>query len=1007
MMTRILGFGLFLYVHIGLTTGVPHLQAIPNLSIYAPSDDITLLCCPQDHSSHHIFELYKEDSMIHSTEQDKGCATYKFNIRTQQDIGPYYCAYKALENGTYVHSNKSEPIIFQFADTPLPPAIMLEPSFSVYTTKESMHLVCEPPDGTTAKAIEIYREEKKIHEEKAPKSDYVISASAKDAPGKYHCKYRVDMNGRSLSSSPSEQVTVNITNVPPAPSLSLSSKYSVYIKEELVNLTCSFPAGFTVTKVQFYRNREPLPVTNTQETNTLLTFSLDSITTVNFTCKYYAEMSGRTIDSESSNEVTIITTEPPPAPSITLEPSQPVYITGDEVSIVCSVPHHLKSNLKLIKFYRSGLNIPTCENKPKCTVTRSTTQHNGNYSCVYSIFKHGRELSALSQSVPVTFTDIPQAPCVILTPKEHVYLKEENVSITCSIPEELTAISIQYFKNNQKIQPPKKMSTFVITNLSLEDTGRYTCQYSLNYSGRHISSLKSPPISITVEEVPPSPVIDMTPVLPMYIRGEYISIKCEPPTNFNVVHIQYFKDGKKFHTSSHNRYNISTLSLGNKGHYSCDYICKQYERQLLSKRSQSVSITIVDIPQAPSIILDPKLPLYIKGETVNITCSLPEESTAISIKYIKDDREIHNSETPQRMSSYIVSNMSLENAGNYKCHYGLNISGRHISSHTSSSVSIIVEDPLITPILKKAPDLQIYTVGENLVLTCQGFASESYKIYKDGQLLQNDFSHIIPKLQLNNNGNYTCTYNFNKKGRHLESSRSQSVNIYVIDPLPAPKLTLGGPIKKLEDGFQVILNCSAPDDNLLRTFYYFNTAEKNDVTNVTAFSASLELKLGPISQLSYSCEYEEELRGRKIRSGRSEILSEQLTEASMMSPPVMAGIIGVICLILCFTLALWFYKKSKKYSRHNRFSFSWYWKENRYPKKSYSSRPLNPEEKNKETNQVMDMTEDQCKIVSRQPSSLSITTEKEADPVDNVMNFSTFYSKNVCEGESALNSSIL
>ncbi|XP_069617306.1 immunoglobulin superfamily member 1-like [Ranitomeya imitator] len=918
MMTRIIGFGLLLYVQIGLTTGVPDLQAIPNLSIYVPSDDITLVCCSQYQLSHQIFEFYKEDSIIHSTEHNRRCTSYMMNIRSQQDVGPYYCACKALENGTYEQSNKSEPIIFQFADIPLPPAIMLEPSLPVYTTKESIHLVCEPPDGAAAKIVQIYREEKKIHEETASKSQYVISASAKDAPGKYYCTYWVEMNGRSLGSPPSEHVTVTVASVPPTPSLSLSPEYLVYIKGELVNLTCSLPAGFTVTKVQFYRNGELFPVTNIQQRNLFVTVALDTITTVNFTCKYFAEMSGRTMASESSNEVTIIITEPPPVPSITLQPLQPVYITGEEVSVICSVPRHLEDNLKFIKFYRFGLNIHTCERKCKYTVTNSNTQLNGDYSCGFSILKHGRELLAHSQSIQVTFTDVPQTPSVVLKPMQPVYLKEETVSISCSFPEKSRAIKIQYFKDKQEFQAPEKMSTIVATNLSLENTGVYTCQYWLNYSGRHISSLRSPPISIIVEDVPQSPAIDLNPMLPTYLRGEYISITCNPPNNFNVVHTKYFKDDKKFHTSWDNIHSMPTLSLENKGNYSCGYMCNRYGRHVFSKRSRSVFINVVDIPQAPSILLDPKFPVYIKGETVSITCCLPEESPAISKKYIKDDLEIHISETPRTMSSYIVPNLSLENAGNYKCQYGLNISGRLISSSTSPSAFIIVKDPL-----------------------------------------------------------------------------------------PAPKLQLGGPIEKLEDGFKVTLNCSAPDNDQLRTFYYFNTGEKNDVTNITAFSGSLELELGPINQLSYSCEYEEDLRGRKIRSGRSEILSEQLTEASQMSPPVIAGIIGVISLLLCFILALWFYKKSKKYSRYNRFRFSWYWKEKRFPKKS-SSPPLSPVRKHKKTNQVVDMNEeDQYKIVSRKPSSLSIATEKEADAGDNAINFSTFQSKNVHEGESALNSSTL
>lgn len=97
-------------------------------------------------------------------------------------------------------------------DTPLPPSIVLVPSLSVYTTKESIDLACAPPDGMAAKGIEIYREDKKIHEEESLNKNYQISASDKNAPGKYYCKYWVEVNGRSISSSPSDPVTVNVTS---------------------------------------------------------------------------------------------------------------------------------------------------------------------------------------------------------------------------------------------------------------------------------------------------------------------------------------------------------------------------------------------------------------------------------------------------------------------------------------------------------------------------------------------------------------------------------------------------------------------------------------------------------------------------------------------------------------------------------------------------------------------------------------------------------------------------
>lgn len=94
-----------------------------------------------------------------------------------------------------------------------------------------------------------------------------------------------------------------------------------------------------------------------------------------------------------------------------------------------------------------------------------------------------------------------------------------------------------------------------------------------------------------------------------------------------------------------------------------------------------------------------------------------------------------------------------------------------------------------------------------------------------------------------------------------------------LDPLPAPNLTLGYSVEKVNDGFQVTLNCSAPDSDLMRTFYFIETSDKHSEKNVTDYSASLKWELGRISHGTFYCEYEEEIQERKIRSRRSQALT--------------------------------------------------------------------------------------------------------------------------------------
>ena len=81
----------------------------------------------------------------------------------------------------------------------------------MYTKEESFTLTCSPPIGKSAKGIQIYQEKKKIHEGDPLHSDYKISASSENASGKYACKYWEEINGRNISSSQSDYVTVNVT----------------------------------------------------------------------------------------------------------------------------------------------------------------------------------------------------------------------------------------------------------------------------------------------------------------------------------------------------------------------------------------------------------------------------------------------------------------------------------------------------------------------------------------------------------------------------------------------------------------------------------------------------------------------------------------------------------------------------------------------------------------------------------------------------------------------------
>ncbi|XP_075068286.1 immunoglobulin superfamily member 1-like [Mixophyes fleayi] len=1006
-MTVMIMSGTLFFIACCSVAGSLQLEVIPNHPIYELSEALTLICCNPNPVSHQIFEFYKEGSNIYSTEQNKSCASYMFIINTKQDIGPYHCVYRTLENETDRQSNMSNTITVQIADIPPAPSIFLIPSFTVYTKKESLTLTCSSPGGTAVNGIQIYREGKEINEEKSPHIKYVISASAKEAHGKYSCRYWVQINGRNISSSLSEYVIVTVIDVPADPSISLSPLHPVYIRGESVTVICSLPHEFVAGGIIFYKAGKKI------HTKTVMDRSISVIATSTVTdqysCQYWETIHGRNITSDSSNKVKINIVEIPPAPSISLKPEFPVYIKGEAITVLCSPPN----NAKEIRYFKDGHVMTTDGIISTYTIPKSTQETTGKYSCLYWLMYSGRKIkSQRSLNVTVNVIEIPPAPSISLKPEFPVYIKGEAITVLCSPPN--NAKEIRYFKDGHVMTTDGIISTYTIPKSTQETTGKYSCLYWLMYSGRKIKSQRSLNVTVNVIEIPQAPSIILNPVLPVYISGESINMTCSPPDGPAVISIQYYKYDKEIHESETlgrmSTYLITSSSPDSTGNYSCRYCFNHSDRYIYSQNSLSVAIRVMDIPPAPVLKNQSGHSVFLMGDSLQLLCSVPSISSQYMVTqmyiYLGNEEVKSDSPNSQLSTPYAVSNLDRSSFGVYSCQFKANVSSREIISQRSNTLKITLIDTPLAPVLQVVPNHQVYIAGETLNLQCFGSFTGRHNVYKDGQLLLNSGSPLIlfshsTDIQQNDNGNYTCTYHKDIQGRMVESLTSQPVNIYVIDPLPCPNITLESPVQKTDDGFQVTLKCSAPDVDLLRTFYYFKATEENDMRNSTDVSGSLVWELEPVSHVVFSCEYEEVLRGRKIRSIRSRSLNIPLSEASLLTPPMIAGIIGVVSLLLCLTLVIWFYVRNKRQNKNKRLRFSWYWKENKMPNKVPSSCPVNPVRSNKDTSQDLEMSRRGSINLSR----LSITTEKEDNALDNTVNFSTFQRHSTFQHQSVFRDS--
>ncbi|KAM4707009.1 Fc receptor-like protein 5 [Discoglossus pictus] len=934
---KMLEFGIVFFSSCFLVAGIPTLNVTPNLGVYLTGETVDFTCCDSGSPISQGFQFYKEGTKIHSTEVlADTCSIYKSESLTKQDAGSYQCGYWINNNGTQEESDMSETATLIITDQPPAPSITLSPSHSVYIMEESVTIICVT-GSSPVRGINYFKGSKEIHRSNTPgpRDTHIISTSNQGSAGEYSCGYWVIEAGREIHSQQSNFITVRVIDRPNAPSFFLSPTYRVYITGENVTLICSIPIGTAVEGVQYYKEGKDMHKQEMSKTSITHTASMSTLVApANYSCGYWVKNVKREIQSQPSSYVTVNVIDPPPAPLFTLSPQHSVYISGENVTGTCHPPD--RSAVNMIKFYKESHEIPQVALHGKedtYIISTSAQEAAGKYSCVYWIINAGRKIqSQPSRSLMIAVIDLPSAPLFTLSPEHSVYIYGENITGTCHPPDRSAVNMIKFYKESHEIPLVElhgKEDTYIISTSAQEAAGNYSCVYWIINAGRTIQSQTSRSVMVAVIDRPPAPSIFLRPPYPVYISGENITLICSIPFGSTVEEIQYYKDGKNVHrerTSCTNfTYIISAHAHEAAAKYSCGYWIQKSNREIQSQPSSTV--TVITINQLPIPKLQDKsgLPIYLSGDNLQLVCSAsPQYNVTGFYIYLDDDRLLSLKTSDQSSLTHGVS--SISSSGSYSCQIQANVLGREILSQKSNPLLISLTDPPPPPTLFLVQDYNVYITGETIDMLCtEAHNSTKYNLYSGDQFLLSSKALKLPKIHSKSNASYTCTYHKDIQNRLVESGRSKPIKITVIDPPSAPYITLGSPVQKVEDGFLVTLNCSAPDTNVQRTFYFFKITAEDDTSssekNVTNVSATVLWELGLISNAIFSCEYEEDMIGRRVRSKRSINLTVLLIESSIFSPPVIAGLIGGISLIICLTLIIWFYVRSKKEKRYNTFRF--------------------------------------------------------------------------------------
>ncbi|XP_039353650.1 sialoadhesin-like isoform X1 [Mauremys reevesii] len=313
--------------------------------------------------------------------------------------------------------------------------------------------------------------------------------------------------------------------------------------------------------------------------------------------------------------------DPDPAPQLTLSPQQPVYITGENVTLTCSAAG--APTISGVRFFSNNQKIqskklPSPRNRYTDSIQLSgvSRAQAGVYTCESWKTESGRKIaSKRTQPISIAVTDPDPAPQLTVSPQQPVYITGENVTLTCSAAGAPTISGVRFFRDNQKIQSKKLPSpryrytnSIQLSGVSRAQAGAYTCESWKTESGREITSKRSQPISIVVTDPPPQPSLSMDPPSGVVSEGFPLHITCTTPWDAGQRRFHFYKDsvklvpgdtGSDISTTepSTSSMNISVLSIpqaspNNTGEFTCGYEVKMGGGWFPSPRSHAVNVTV-------------------------------------------------------------------------------------------------------------------------------------------------------------------------------------------------------------------------------------------------------------------------------------------------------------------------------------------------------------------------------------------------------------------------------
>ncbi|XP_044277258.1 Fc receptor-like protein 5, partial [Varanus komodoensis] len=230
-----------------------------------------------------------------------------------------------------------------------------------------------------------------------------------------------------------------------------------------------------------------------------------------FVCYYWGKSNdGRRSFSQRSNQAVFRITDLPPPPSLSADPSGPLYHQGEMVTLQCSAPRDAPG-MRFKFFHLTAEQIPVrMPSQMSSGLSFTVTKENsGLYSCQYSKnTAKGNTFSQKSRPINISLTDPPPPPVLKVDPPSGMVNAGDPLLIYCLASRSHTEKQFHFYRDGAEMPPTseatlRSSSEFLNASICISEaranhTGKYACSYVEKHNVLWLSSPRSLAVNVRV-----------------------------------------------------------------------------------------------------------------------------------------------------------------------------------------------------------------------------------------------------------------------------------------------------------------------------------------------------------------------------------------------------------------------------------------------------------------------------------------------------------------------------